>query len=487
MKSKFFNNKLIILIVIVLILITFLTKYYGSTDIGDCSDVAKFFAGKYNADIRRSHSYLFGYILSPFVKIFNSFIFFKISSLLFLFLIIYSVYILSSKDKRTLFLILLSPVIWYMAPWISSIQIASFLFLWSYYFIRKYNSTEKLKYLLYSGILIGLGWAFWDTVLYFGIFLILSFLYNKKVSHVLLILFAIFIGLIPRLILDQLLFNFAFLTTIKTFVSGFISLFFQGIYAKSGFTTKNFLTLISIFLSIPLYFWVNYKPSLFKKNKKTIIFLTLSILLILTNPQIRYILIIAPIIILLLGKNLNGRSFRIQSVLSLIILILFISPYIIQVKYSTGEIYGSDFTSLFGNINKLKLEKYSFSDLILQDLENITQEYPNQTFLVGNQPDDYQILAHYYWGKDIKEFVSIQDYNLWKENETIIFEKTFMPSPNIDDRRQIWLSGGISKNENDNTNYSEIKFAIGINKPIELEGAVVADKYNILYLSKISK
>ena len=50
-------------------------------------------------------------------------------------IIVYSVYIISNRNKKSLWMILLSPIIWYMAPWISPIQLASLFFLWGYYFI----------------------------------------------------------------------------------------------------------------------------------------------------------------------------------------------------------------------------------------------------------------------------------------------------------------------------------------------------------------
>src|SRR3989338_8890418 len=78
-----------------LIILTLATSYYGFGDIGDYADTAKFFAGEYDAKIRSSHSYLLGFIHAPFVALFGSFIAFKISSLIALFLLMYSVYFIS--------------------------------------------------------------------------------------------------------------------------------------------------------------------------------------------------------------------------------------------------------------------------------------------------------------------------------------------------------------------------------------------------------
>ena len=128
---------LLLLACFMLISITLLTHFYGNTDVYDYSDVSKLFAGKYSADIRTSHSYLYGLIHAPYLILFNNYFIFKITSLISLFLIIYSIYVISNKSKKALWLILLSPIVWYMAPWISPIQLASLFFLWAYYFIKQ--------------------------------------------------------------------------------------------------------------------------------------------------------------------------------------------------------------------------------------------------------------------------------------------------------------------------------------------------------------
>src|SRR3989344_5167512 len=106
MKGLTNNEKLIlVLILLILVAVTFLTNFEGGADTFDYADTAKFFAGDYNAKIRASHSYLYGLIHAPLVDLFNSFWAFKITSILSLLLIIYSVYAISGKDKRSLWLI----------------------------------------------------------------------------------------------------------------------------------------------------------------------------------------------------------------------------------------------------------------------------------------------------------------------------------------------------------------------------------------------
>ena len=55
-----------------------------------------------------------------------------------------------------------------------------------------------------------------------------------------------------------------------------------------------------------------------------------------------------------------------------------------------------------------------------------------------------------------------------------------MPSPKIQDRRQIWIQGGLSKNENDNTDYKNIKYAITFGEEIKEEHFKLIRKYNSL-------
>lgn len=486
MKNKF----LIILVFSILILITILTQYYGSTDIRDYSNVAKFFSEDSAAKVRNTHSYLFGFLHFPFVSLFKNFFIFKITSLIFLSLIIYSIYIISKKNKKALWLILLSPIIWYMAPWTSPIQLAALLFLWAYYFIEKYNQTEKLSYLFYSGLFIGLSWGVWDTIFYLGLFLTFVFLFNKKLYHCLYFILFVMIGLMPRLILDYFLFNFPFYTIIKNIFAGVSNMTFGGIYQDlSVSSSKNFINLFSIFLSIPIYFWILFKP-IFKNNKKIIVFLLLSIFMILTNPQIRYTLILIPIMIVILAKEINQKQFKKQILISLFIIFLFITPYLIQINFSVnypgGSRNGLEFTTFFGNLKTLQIKDQSQKEIniIEKDLEKIINQYPGEVFVVGNMADEYRVLAHLYWGEDVKEFVSIQDYNLVLKNETSLYEKKIMLKPNINTRRQIWIAGGINKNENDLTDYEKISYGIGLGEPIDIKDFEIVKKYDYLYLSK---
>ncbi|MBI2148611.1 hypothetical protein HYU23_02935 [Candidatus Woesearchaeota archaeon] len=487
MKIKELYNKKIIFILILIIfaLITLLTRYYGAADIGDYADTAKFFAGDYNGKIRSSNSHILGFIHYPLVKLTESYIGFKITSIVLLIFIMFSVYKISNYNKKALWLLLISPVVWYMGPWINPIQIGSLILLWSYYFANKYDKEGKIKYLTYFGLLIGLGWSVWDGIFFFGGFLAIIYMYNKKSYELLYFAILILVGLIPRLALDFYLFNFPFFGMIKN-MTGIILSTWGGIHNRGwAHAYPSITTFISILIAIPIGYWTLYKKERIAKYKKEIVFLSLCLLIVLMNQQIRYIMAFAPIVILLLTKELNKKEIKIHFIISIIVILLFITPYIIQTKYSIkNKLHGADFTDVLENPFELKLSKTFVQDLIVQDIKEIAKEYPNEVFVVGNAEDDYQALARLYWGKDVNEFVSIQDYNLFMENKNTIFEIKFMPTPNINYRRQIWIAGGMNKNENDNTDYKNIKLGIGLENPVNIEGFKFVKKYNILYFSK---
>lgn len=482
------KSKIILIVIIVLFfLLTLSTKFYGATDISDYSGVAKFSAGLLNSKIRSSHSYLYGFLHAPFVKLTHSFLSFKISSLLFSTLIVYSVYLISNRNKKAFWLMLFSPVLWYMAPWISPIQLASLFFLWAYYHIRKFDKTERIRNLFYAGMFIGLGWAVWDTIVFFGALLLLPYVFNQKLKYSLLAILGIAAGMLPRFLLDQHLFGFSLFSTTKSFFGAFTNAFLLGhgsAYGSQLEGSLNFVLFILILVSLPLYTWNLYKKQQISTNKKFIVFITLSILLILINPQIRYTLVLAPIIISELCKIMDSTKFKKQIIFSIIIIIVFIVPHVIQITHSFNGSNGADITYVINKFGSNNLGTSFREDILRRDLNKIGSEFPREKILVTDTEDYYLYLATIYWGEEIEEFVSIQDYDLWDKNETTLFERRFEVIPKINSRRSIWIGGGINKNPNDITDYESIKFAISTKEKLTLEGFELVKKYDILYLHK---
>jgi len=478
-KPNKYNKIIIIIAILLLFLITILTKYYQSTDFGDYATTAKFFAEAQPAKLRASHSIVYGFLHSPLVSITNSFIFLKLSSVLWLSLLILSIYYISHKNKKTLLLFVTTPIVWYMAPFISPIQLCSLFFLWGYYFIKKYDKTEQLRYLLCSALLIGLAWAFWDAIIYFAIIIAISFLYNKKTTHLFYFIILLFIGTLPKLITDQVFFGFAFFSIIKHFFA-MLSWRFGGVYGQAP--TFSFMNRFFILLLIPFFIYLLFTKKSFDKEKKTIIFLGLSIILILIHcAHPRYLLIIMPIIILILGENLTAKQFKIQLLIFLILSLLVINPYLIQIKYETNA---TEFRTFIQNLPNLKFNETFQEDLVLQDLNKIIEKYPNERFIVGNDQDTFQRLGHIYWGTEIKELVSIEDYNLFLENDSTIASKTLCSGSQSWNRRDICTTVELRKTIADKTDYDSIKYAISIEKHLDLENFELIKEYPNLSLFK---
>jgi len=477
-KMKLSIRNIIILVFLLLFFVSLATKFNGYIDVGDYADTAKFFSENQQAKLRSSHSLVYGLIHAPFSKLTDSLIFMKISSAIWLFLIILSVYYISEKDKRTLLLIVTCPVIWYMAPWINPIQLAGLLFLWSYFFIKKYDSTSRLKYLFLSGFLTGLSWAMWDAVIYFAFFVTIVFFYNKISLHLLYFLLAIFAGTAPKLIVDQIFFGFAFFSIAKHFFAVVAFNLVGGIYG--GETNFNFLNMVIVLLVIPAYGYLLLTKNAFRNNGKDIMFLIFSTIIIVLNAaQIRYLIFIMPIFILVLAEYLNPKQFKIQIIIFLILSTIVVTPYIIQIKYETN---GKEFSSLLRNINNLKFSLTAESDLILEDLESISLEHPSEIFIVAPAPDDFQYLAGMYWGDGIDEFVSIQDFNLFLNNKTDLASKTICSKSVYWNRRDICSTVTLRKTIDDRTDYENINFAISLDGTGIPIGFEQIEKYNILYL-----
>lgn len=468
---------LLFIITILMILISFLTHFYGNTDVIEYLDISKYFSGDYAAKIRTTHSYLFGLIHTPIVSIAKNFFIFKITGLIFLFALIYSVYLISGKNKKDLWLILLSPIVWYIAPWASPIQIATLLFLWAYYFIKKYDEIARLSSLFYSGILLGLAWAFWDGIIFFWPLLLISFLYNKKFSHVIISIIALLIGLIPRLILDYFLFNSVFFGISRYIFATLSFMFYGGLYNQGR--DFGFFLLIQVLFFIPFYSFLLFSKRIFKENKKAIIFLILSFPVIVFNSQIRFALLIVPIIILILTKYFNKKQYITQLAIFIILTLIIINPYLIQIKYKTN---GDEFGNLIKNLFSLKFKNEFNQDLISLDLNNIAKDYHNQVFVVGNTADIYRTLANIYWGDKVKEFVSIEDYLLYLKNNSVISKKEFCSNLNIRERRDICVSVWIEKNSKDSTDYNSIKYAISEDNFLSLPNFTLIKKYRTLSL-----
>src|SRR3989338_5502018 len=484
--NRDWNRKTIFILLLTGILFVFVsisTQYYGHIDSAEYRSVAKYFAGEYSADIRSSHSLSYGLINAHFVVVFGSILGMKILNILLMSLIILSLYYISNKNKNVLILFVLSPLFWYSAPWIGPIQVSALLLLLGFSLLEKWDKDPRWDYLAGAGILVGLSWVFWNTILFIAIFLFASYFFDKKVHEAIGFILFVLMGLLPLLIMDYIFYNFPFYSILKNLI-GIITAFKYGsIYPGVNQVTNSILDLVSFILLIPFFSVIFFKRKFALANKKFLVFISITILFFLLNPQIRYLLIIWPILILYLGKNLNKKQYALQVAIFAILSLIIINPYLIQIKYSTNS---PDFTSLISNFGRWEILDKDVKAQIINDLNEIEKDYTNQTFVVGNKADDYIIPALLYSGDNIKEFVSIQDYKLHYANESRLFEKRIVFNPNINDRRRIWIGGGLEKAEDD-TQYDLIEYGLGIWEPLELDNFTLIKRYELIHISKREK
>lgn len=481
--KKLKNKSIIIISAILLVLVVALTVPHDlldATDVKDYSDTAKFFAGEYQAKHRAAHSVLYGLLLSPYVKIVDSFFLVKLASVFWLILVIISVYFISGRDRRALMFIVLSPVLWYMAPWLSPVPIVSLLFLWAYYFLDKFEKLGKIKHVIYAGLLIGLASSVWDSALYFSFIFLIAFFYDKKFYAVWIFLISIFVGLLPRLIVDQIFFGFAFYGILKNFFALLSFALYGGVY-EGIYSVFGFGGYIVLLIFIPYYFYFLYKKELFAKYKKTLLFLTLCLLFILLNPHIRMIMVLMPIMILLLAKELNATQYKRQLFFFALLTLLVISPYLVQFHYETNARNFEKFLFKFPNIT---LDDSFRGELIRQDLAFIEKDFPRGGFIIGNGRDDYKELAHFYWGKNIEEFISIEDYHLFLENTDVIATKRISSDSDPRFRTEMWIEVGLGKNSNDDTDYASLEYALSVDEDLDLPDFKLVKKYNVLSVYK---
>ncbi len=478
---KFKDYQIILTTIILLGIIVLITVPWGLldvTDLSDYSDTAKYFAGDYQASHRTTHSMLYGLMLSPYVKLTHSFQIIKFASVFWLSLIILSLYYISKKNRKTLILFVTFPLVWYLAPWLSPVPISALLFLWAYHFLKKFDLNHNFRFIIYSGLSIGIASSFWDSSLYFGIIFLISFFYNKELYLSWLFIISLIIGLLPKLLADYIIFGSPIYGLLKFFGALISFGFYGGIYSQ-GYSSPHLLYFLEALTFVPFYFYIFYRKKRFIQYKKEIIFLTLSILLILTNPQPRPVFTIAPIIILLLGQELNDQQVKIQAWIFIFLSLLVITPYLIQSHYETSL---KRFTLDLNQYKNFKISSTVQDKLIIEDLDKIGREYPNQLFVVGADKDYYRTLAHLYWEKNIKKFISIEDYNLAITNKSVITTKRWSSHVPPSIRRDIWIEIGLEKSLNDETDYKSIKYGLGFEDNLGLDDFKLIKKYNKIYL-----
>jgi len=449
-----------LIIVIFLIIIPVFTRKVFFADTTDYLGVARYFHGDLNSAIRNTHNWDYGLFLSFFLKMFNSIILLRIINSIWILLTALVLYKLS-KNKKVLWLWFLSPIVWYLAPYIHPLPMATFFLTASYYLLKKYETSNNKFDLAISGFFLGIAALFWDGMLILAPFFIISFFFKRKLSEVILFLFLFGISFSIKLFTDWVLFNFPLFSTFRQL--GSTMLFVLKKAAFTDTTSASFLVhfiptnLIFYLFAITPFFFTLYRS--FKQYKQEITFIMLIFLFFVFNNQPRYAIIIAPLSLLLISKTINKKELIINSILSVILIIFLIYPAFVDTTDTN----------------------------IANDLEQIGIDFPNEVFLAGSstkgQEDDYLVFSTLYYGDKIKEFVSWQDYNLAIKNETIFYQVTFEPDySKVNEIRNMFITLGMSRVSN--RNYSEVKYLISRERAIGLKNFKLVKEYKVLNVFK---
>lgn len=470
---------------IILIVISLLTLYEGSTDVGDYADASKYFAGEYPAAIRNSHSYLYGFVHAPLVALFESYLPLKVSGLVFLFLLMHSVYWMSGKDRRALWLLLLSPAVWYSGPWIGPLGIAGLSLLWGFWYLRRFQKRKNMRDVFYAGMILGLGIGFWHTLVFFTLILGFCYLIDTRILDGLVFTLGLVMGLVPLFALDWYLFGLPGYTLLKTMSGTLVIMFGGGVGALSNEETLSLLRRLLVLIIFPVSLWLLYRTRTFTKHWREGLFLGLSLLVILSNPQLRYTLVLAPVSVLITYALLPARYYRNALLLSGALALFVSIPYLFQIDTSlTADPAGVEITGVLEQREKLHLQRGWEGESLADSLAQIAQQYPGELFVVGPDADSYQTLAHGIWNAPLGALISMQDYKAYQENRTALYQKTLASHPSIAERRLVSITGKLEVNPAVLEHLNTVQYAIGIDAPVTDYGFRELQREGRLYLSR---
>ena len=427
MESKI---KYLIFFVLGLLLFSIFSAKVLFHDAPEYITIAKNFAGVNNVDLFSTHSLLYPLIISPFLKIWPSLTMLKIVNCMWVFLIGLTLFLLN-ENKKAFVLFVFSPLTWYVSIQTSPILPASFCFLLSFLFLR----TIKVKYnLFYSGIFLGLSYAFYDPMLFIAGIFILVYFWNKRFYNLFAYLVSFLIGLLPRFLLDYYLFDFPFYSMIRFFGTNMIITL--GLYP--GTTTfhifENPIGLLGLFIISPFLFKI-YKAHQ-GENKRDFIFVIISFILILTRcAALKYFLMISPVAIIIFSKYLTKKEINWHIIISVLITIFLVFNF---------------FT-------------YNYENKLQEDLNHIIEDRPEAEQIISGEMAN--AVSVFLWA-DLPKVEWYDNFKIYQEKQgTKIrrYEFDFNSKLNLRDSFSISANFDLPENKS----YENYIIVSSKNKPIE--------------------
>ncbi len=472
-KKKTNRKRMILPIIIFSLLIlavSLVANTSGLNDVGDYLGVAKGLSGDFVTKMRSTHSWVYGAFLSLPLMVVSSLATIKLFNVIWLISIGIALYNIT-KNKRTFLLYAFSPAVWYMAPWISPVLPSAFFLLLSYYFIKKYEILKENKQLIYAGAFLGLTTLLWDPMIFVAAFFILSFFYNKEVKELIWFTVPALILASVRLLLDWYLFGFPLFSLFRSMGSIVLAGLKLGAYNTISYSIWAYVLMFVTISPLFILFIYKFIKKEYKPHLPELAFMALTFIFFLTNPQIRYLIILAPIFFVLVAPYITKKEFYWHLLTSLVLIILLL-------------------TACFGLCSSTHVISYfeqTQESLMAEDINQIAKDFPNQTFLAGNREntDLYSIISLGYWGSNIKEIISWQDYELWKNNKTNFQEYRIESDSRVNNIRKVWLEFGVART--DNRTFEDIKYLISDKDSTELQDFTLTKTYNLLSVFEKTK
>jgi hypothetical protein len=413
------NIKIFILIyILALFSVTIFSERLGIHDTGEYITIAKAIAGIQNVDLFSAHSIIYPIFLASFIKIFPSMITIKIMSALWL--IATSLLLRKFWGNKALILFALSPVVWFTAIEVSPILPVAFFFTLSYYYIDKWKTDKKLTHLIYGSFFSGFCVALWGGALIIPIILFLVYFLKEKKSSSVIFFILNAVGYIPRLVSDQVIFGYFLQSTIRYFGVNVTMLMGLGVN-KIQEPTIAFLLEI-LFLISPLLVMIYLKYNKQYKKEIWIISIFLIFFYLRTGRPIglKYFLVIAPLVMIVLSKVLTDKQILIAGSLGILLTILLILPVHFSPLKNSEELYTTD-------------------------LEKIHEELGYDTIIAG--PSQALTYATVLWENEPK-IIWYEDYKMSQENEEVysIYEYQ-TPKTKLFTRKVVTFQGGLKSPE----------------------------------------
>ena len=409
--------KWLAIFVVFLALFCIFSTRLGFHDDYEYINIAKNFVGIDNIDLFSGHSLLYPFIISIFLEIWPSVTMMKFVNSLWL-VLIGAVLLFWLKNRVAFLLFAFSPIVWFMSVQTTPVLPSAFFLLLTIAFFYKDRLHGNL---IYSGLCLGFSCALYTPMILVGGIFTLVYFWGKEFQKFFLFIIAMGIGFLPRVIQDYYLFDMPVYSLIRYAGANFIIAVGLNPVTNTVNLLSNLEILSVVFLISPLLFMI-YRVDFMKYRKHLIFIVITSAILLLRVQQIKYFLLLAPLIFLILSKYLSEKEIKWH---------IWISVVLIGLLTWNFFIVGED-------------------KLIEKDLDLIVDDFPSECLVAGGY--DTTLLAANHW-EDSPRFVWWQDYKSSLDNETVIKQYTIGIDSRIALRTDLEIVARF--NRNNERNYTE--------------------------------